>query len=301
MRPIILNEPFRAVFYAPFYVAELRGHYARQGLEVRRDTAGDPSKAAENLLSGHADIAWSGPMRPILLRAKDPSCPLRSFCAVVMKDPFYLVGRGPRPTFTLKDLSALRLGSVSEVPTPWWCIQEDIRQAGLDPEKLDRVADRSMAQNAAAVLEGTLDVAQMFEPFATETEAKGGAVWHAAASRGPSAYSALYATEERIGECAEEFRAMIRAIAEALAWIAKAAPEEIAGTVAPLFPDMKRAVLTAALARYQRNGIWAATPHFPRDAFRSLRTAMRSAGVIPREPAFEECVDEAIVTSALGG
>ncbi len=301
MRPIVLNEPFRAIFYAPFYVAELNGHWARQGLEVRRDTAGDPSKAAENLFSGKADIAWSGPMRPILLRAKDPSCPLRSFCAVVMKDPFYLLGKGPNPGFALKDLASLRLGSVSEVPTPWWCIQEDIRQAGLDADALNRVTDRSMADNAAAMLAGTLDVAQMFEPFATMTEAKGGAVWHAAAWRGPSAYSALYATEAKIVECAEEFRAMIRGIAEALAWIAKATPEQIAQTVAPLFPDMDRAVLTAALARYQANGIWAATPHFPRDAFESLRTAMKSAGVIPREPSFEECVDDAIVASALSG
>lgn len=301
MRPIVLNEPFRAVFYAPFYIAELNGHWARQGLEVRRDTAGDPTKAADNLLSGKADIAWSGPMRPILLRAKDPSCPLRSFCAVVMKDPFYLVGKGPRPGFTLKDLATLRLGSVSEVPTPWWCIQEDIRQAGLDPDKLNRLADRSMADNAAAMLEGSLDIAQMFEPFATLTEAKGGAVWHAAAWRGPSAYSALYATEARIAECGDEFRAMIRGIAEALAWIARATPAQIADAVAPLFADMDGGVLTAALARYQANGIWAATPHFPRDAFDSLRNAMHSAGVIPRQPSFEECVDDAIVASALGG
>jgi len=301
LRPIVLNEPFRAVFYAPFYVAELGGHYAAQGLHVQRDTAGDPTKAADNLLSGKADIAWSGPMRPILLRAKDPTCPLRSFCAVVMKDPFYLVGRGPNPGFALKDLSTMRLGSVSEVPTPWWCIQEDIRQAGLDPDKLNRIADRSMAANAAAVLEGTLDVAQMFEPFATMTEAEGGAVWHAAASRGPSAYSALYATEAKIAELGEEFRAMIRGIAAALTWIAKASPDQIADMVAPLFADMPRPVLVAALTRYQRNGIWAATPHFPRDAFASLRTAMHSAGVIPREPSFEECVDDAIVTSALGG
>jgi len=300
VRPIILNEPFRAVFYAPFYVAELRGHYARQGLEVRRDTAGDPSKAAENLLAGRADVAWSGPMRPILLRAKDASCPLRSFCAVVMKDPFYLVGRGPRPGFSLRDLASLRLGSVSEVPTPWWCLQEDIRQAGLDPVALNPVTDRSMAQNGEAVLAGTLDVAQMFEPFATQFEARGAAVWHAAALRGPSAYSALYATEAKLRDLAEEFRAMIRAIGEALAWVARATPAEIAETVAPLFPEIGRDVLTASLARYQCNGIWSATPHFPRDAFESLRAAMRSAGVIAREPLFEECVDEAIVAGALG-
>lgn len=301
MQPVILNEPFRAVFYAPFYVAEARGMFARQGVEVRRDTAGDPNKAAENLLSGRADIAWSGPMRPMLLRDRDPACPLRSFCAVVMKDPFLLVGRQARPGFALTDLPGLRFGTVSEVPTPWWCLQDDIRAAGLDPDALTRVTDRSMAENRAAVMAGSLDVAQMFEPHAALAEAQGGAVWHCAADRGPSAYTAFYATERRIGERSDAFEAMIRAMAEALSWIYAAPPEEIAATVAPMFPDVPRAALTASLARYQGLGLWSRTPHFPREAFEQLQRAMRSAGVIKGAPAFEACVDEAIVTRALAG
>jgi ABC-type nitrate/sulfonate/bicarbonate transport system substrate-binding protein len=47
MKPIRLAEPFRAVFYAPFDVAELRGFYAKHGVAVTRATAGDPNRAAE--------------------------------------------------------------------------------------------------------------------------------------------------------------------------------------------------------------------------------------------------------------
>ncbi|WP_137128227.1 ABC transporter substrate-binding protein [Roseomonas sp. HF4] len=301
VQPIILNEPFRAVFYAPFYVAEAQGFFAAEGVEVRRDTAGDPNKAAENLLSGRADIAWSGPMRPMWLRDRDPSCPLRSFCAVVMKDPFLLVGRAPRPGFALTDLPGLRFGTVNEVPTPWWCLQDDLRKAGVDPDALTRVTDRSMAENTTAVLAGTLDVAQVFEPHAALAEAAGGAVWHRAADRGPSAYTAFYATEARIAERGAAFEAMIRAMARALAWVNAAPPAEIAATVAPLFPDVPRAALTAALARYQGLGLWPATPHFPRAAFDQLQGAMRSASILKGAPAFEACVDEAIVARALGG
>ncbi len=301
MNPITLNEPFRAVFYAPFYVAEARGLFTAEGVEVRRLTAGDPTKAAENLLSGAADIAWSGPMRPMMLRDRDPSCPLRSFCAVVMKDPFLLIGRGPNPGFTLAELPRLRFGSVSEVPTPWWCLQDDLRQAGVDPHALDRVADRAMADNIAAVLAGELDVAQAFEPHAALAEARGGAVWYRAADRGPSAYTAFYATEARIADRGAEFEAMIRAMAAALRWIAQAAPEEIAATIAPLFPDVQVPALTTSLARYQGVGLWSPTPHFPRAAFEQLRRAMTTAGILTGAPSFEECVDEAIVTRALGG
>ncbi|MBR0649685.1 ABC transporter substrate-binding protein [Roseomonas terrae] len=301
MHPITLNEPFRAVFYAPFYVAEARGLFAAEGVEVRRLTAGDPTKAAENLLSGAADIAWSGPMRPMMLRDRDPACPLRSFCAVVMKDPFLLIGRGPRPDFTLSDLPALRFGSVSEVPTPWWCLQDDLRQAGIDPAALNRVTDRSMAQNVAAVLGGELDVAQAFEPHAALAEAQGGAVWHRAADRGPSAYTAFYATEARIAERRTEFEAMIRAMAASLRWMAAASPAAIAATIAPLFPDVPDTALTTAIARYRGLELWPTDPHFPRAAFEQLRRAMTTAGILTGAPSFETCVDEAIVTRALGG
>jgi NitT/TauT family transport system substrate-binding protein len=300
VQPIILNEPFRAVFYAPFYVAEARGLFAAEGVEVTRATAGDPSKAAENLISGVADIAWSGPMRPMLLRDRDPACPLRSFCAVVMKDPFLLVGRGARPGFTPADLPGLRLGIVSEVPTPWWCLQDDLRRAGIDPDTLDRVTDRRMAENIAAVRAGGLDVAQVFEPHAALAKAAGLSVWHRASDRGPSAYTAFYATEARIAERQDEFAAMIRAMAAALAFVKTAPPTAIADAVAPMFADVPRPTLAAALARYQAAGLWSPTPHFPRPAFDQLQRAMRSAGVITGAPAFEACVDEAIVTRALG-
>jgi NitT/TauT family transport system substrate-binding protein len=299
VQPIILNEPFRAVFYAPFYVAEARGLYARQGVEVRRDTAGDPARAADNLLEGRADVAWSGPMRVMLLRARDAACPLKSFAAIVMKDPFYLMGAAPRPGFATSDLAALRLGAVAEVPTPWWCLQQDIRDAGLDPDTLAVTLGPSMAENAAALRHGTLDVAQMFEPFASQVEDSGGAVWQAAADRGPAAYTALYATEARIAERGAEFAAMIRALRDALAWIADAEPAEIAATIAPLFPDLPQPLLARALGRYRANGIWTADPRFPRAAFDRLLTSMASAGQLPRLPSFEDCVDEAIVERAL--
>lgn len=304
MQTIVLNEPFRAVFYAPFYAAIARGDMAREGIDLRLETAGDPPTAAANLLSGKVDLAWSGPMRVIMERARDPRSPLRSFCAVVMRDPFLLVGRGPRPPgFGLEDLTALRFGSVSEVPTPWWCLQDDLIRLGIDPASIrHRVGDRSMAENAEAVAEGRLDLAQVFEPHAALLEAGGrGAVWHAQADRGPTAYTALYSTETNIAAKRAEFEAVVRAMAATLAWIVAAQAEEIAATVAPFFPDVPAEVLRASLARYQRLRLWPSTPRFPRAAFERLRGAMLACGVIAAAPDFEACVDDALVQDALAG
>ena len=133
MYPITLQEPFRAVFYAPFYAALARGDYAAEGVEVTLRTGTIPANAKDAVLAGVADLAWGGPMRILLAHEADPASPLRNFGAVVMRDPFFLVGRAPRPGLRADGSGGADLGTVSEVPTPWWTLQHDIRLAGLDP------------------------------------------------------------------------------------------------------------------------------------------------------------------------
>lgn len=300
MHPVTLQEPFRAVFYAPFYAALARGDYAAEGVEVRVLSGTVPSLAKDSVLSGAADLAWGGPMRILLAHDADPACPLRNFGAVVMGDPFFLVGRAPRRDFRLTDLAGLTLGTVSEVPTPWWTLQHDVRLAGLDPTTVRRVTDRGMAENAEAVAAGTLDVAQVFEPLASALEARGAAhVWHVAASRGPTAYTTFYSTVERMQARRTEFLAMIRGVARCLAWVAASPAEALAETVAPYFPNLAPALLTAALGRYKANGLWTHDPFYPEEAFLRLETAMHSAGAIARKPGFAATADNAIVAEAL--
>ncbi len=299
MTPITLQEPFRAVFYAPFYAALARGDFAREGVEVRLVTVGEPDRAVANLLSGAADLAWSGPMRVIRDHARGDGSPLVSFGAVVMRDPFLLVGRGARPGFALKHLAGLRLGVVSEVPTPWWCLQHDLRAAGVDAGAIRTATGRSMAENLDAVAAGALDLAQLFEPFVSQAEAQGCTAWHAQAARGPTSYTAFYATREALAAKRAAMHGMVRGIAAMQRWLHATPASGIADTVRPFFRGIAPAVLERALARYLALGIWSATPRFPRDAFATLEAAMLGAGAIPRAPGFEACVDEAIVEEAL--
>src|SRR6185436_4241973 len=143
--PIVLQETLRGVFYAPFYAALSLGAYREEGVEVRFTSARTPSDSASRLADGTVDVTWGGPMRVMLTYDEDPKCDLVCFCEVVTRDPFFLLGRAPNPDFKLADLMRKRVATVSEVPTPWLCLQEDMRRAGLDPAGLDRVTDRSMA------------------------------------------------------------------------------------------------------------------------------------------------------------
>src|SRR5512143_592222 len=130
---ILLSENFRALFYAPFYAAEATGAFKAAGVEVVLKPSPDPPSAGRALLAGEVDVMWGGPLRVINVHHADPSSSLVCFCDVVARDPFFIIGREARPDFKLADLVGLKFATVSEVPTPWVCLQDDIRRAGLDP------------------------------------------------------------------------------------------------------------------------------------------------------------------------
>lgn len=295
-----VQEPFRALFYAPYYAALARGDYAAEGVAVTLLPGTVPSLAKDSVLDRTADLAWGGPMRLLLAHDADHACPLRLFGAVVMGDPFFLVGRQPNPGFKLRDLAQMTLGTVSEVPTPWWTLQDDIRQAGLDPLSIKRVTDRPMGENAAAVAAGTLDVAQLFEPLVSQMEAAGtGHVWYAQASRGPTSYTAFYARNDVIAAKRAAMEAMVRGLARTLTWFAGASPEEIVACIADFFPGGDTALMARSIQRYKSVNLWTKTPHFPPEALAQLERGMLSAGAIKRTPGFAGLVAEDVTESAL--
>jgi len=160
--PITLQESLRGLLYAPYYAALALGAYRSEGVEVDLVSAPTPGQAPAGLFAGTVDVAWGGPMRVMQMYESRPDSDLVCFGEVVTRDPFLLIGREPHPEFTLAGLYGRRVAIVSEVPTPWLCLQEDIRRVGLDPDGLPRTAGRTLADNAAAFRRGELDVVQLF-------------------------------------------------------------------------------------------------------------------------------------------
>jgi len=289
---ITLIENFRAVFYGPFYAAEALGAYEREGVEVRIKTSTDPANTMKFLVSGEGEVSWGGPLRILFARDKDAGASPVAFCEVVGRDPFFIVGRAPLPGFRLADLRGKRLATVSEVPTPWMCLQQDLRLAGVDAASIDRVPDRSMADNVAALREGRVDAIQVFEPYVTQLEAEGaGHVWYAAASRGLTSYTTLNTTRGFLDGNPGIALGMCRAIVRTQKWIAAHESAALADAVSGYFPSLPAAVLASSFERYRSLGVWNRTPRLRQEGFDWLRDAALAAGLTRKRIEYQECVD----------
>jgi len=292
---IRLAENFRAVFYAPFYAAHALGFYKREGVEVELLPSSAPAAAAPALLDGTVDLTWGGPMRVMKDRDEKGSSALVCFCEVVARDPFFLVGRIDPTVFQLSDLWRMRLATVSEVPTPWLCLQHDLRKLGIDPGRIDRVTDRTMASNLDALRRGWVHVVQMFEPYVSMAVQDGSSnVLYAASTRGPTVYTTFLATRSGIERNRSAMRAMIRAIARMQDWLGQHSANELAELSADYYPHVAPDVLLSALQRYRDAGLWSRTVEVSREGFARLAESLLSGGFISSMPQYEDCVDQGL-------
>jgi NitT/TauT family transport system substrate-binding protein len=300
MMHLRLFENYRFVLYAPFYAAHAIGAYAAEGLTVEMLPSPGAGLAEQALLNGVVDVLWAEPMRVMKHHDENPGSALVCFAEVVCRDPFSIVGRYPNPGFRLANLAQMRIATVSEVPTPWLCLQEDLRQAGIDPARLDRITDRSMAENLNALSEGRIEAAQFFEPVVEEALASGkGHLWYAASARGRTSYTAFVTSRERLVRDAEPLLRMVRSIQRTQQWLYTRSAQEIAAAISSFFPALDMRVLGAALARYQSQSVWGRDPVLPEDGFDRLRRSLVSAGFILRPTPYTACVDNRFALRAL--
>jgi len=289
---ITLLENFRAAFYAPFYAASALGAYKAEGLEVEMSSSAALGKSLQAVGSGAGQVSWGGPLRVMAALDADPDSGYVAFCEVVGRDPFYLVGRKPNPSFRIADLPQWTLARVTEVPTPWICLQYDLRRAGIDPAAIRHAPERSMAANAQALRTGEVELIQTFEPFATQLAADGtGHVWYASSSRGPTSYTTFNTTRAFLEREPGVALGMTRAMYRALRWVAAHDGRELARLIAGYFPDLAEAHLAACCDGYKARGLWNATPILDRAGLEWLRDAMLAAGAIRTRFAYEACTE----------
>ena len=218
------------------------------------------------------------------------------FCDVVVRDPFFIVGREPRHDFRLADLAGVRFASVAEVPTPWLCLQDDLRRAGIDPAALNRINGPSMAENAAALRTGTTGRGAVVP--ALRRGVGGGRRRPYLARGGEPRPDGLHhvgcATFHDLAARRDEFAAMVRGMHRTLRWMAATPGGEVARALVEFLPDVPPPIFAAAIERYRGLGLYASHPTMAREGFDRLQAAMLSGGALRHAVAFEDCVAEVL-------
>ncbi len=169
LEKIKVAEVAHTVFYAPQYIAKGLGFFEEEGLDIEFVLTPGADKVAAAVLSGDAEIGFSGSEACIYVYEAGEKDYLKTFAQLTQKDGSFLVSREKYENFSLDDLKGKnviggRQGGMPEMTFEW-----ALRQNGVNPET-DLNIDTSIAFAAmqGAFIGGQGDFVTLFEDSATE-------------------------------------------------------------------------------------------------------------------------------------
>ncbi len=101
---ITLAEVAHTIFYAPMYVSIEKNFFEEYGISVDLILTSGADKVAASVLSGDADIGFSGSESTIYVYNASEDDYLQTFAQLTQKDGSFLVSRNKYDDFTLNDL-----------------------------------------------------------------------------------------------------------------------------------------------------------------------------------------------------
>ena len=164
LKKVTVAEVAHSVFYAPQYVAHGLGYFKDEGLDVNIVLTSGADNVMAAVLSGDADIGFSGTEATIYVYNGGEKDYVMTFAGLTQKDGSFLVSRKKYDSFKLADLKGKSIlgGRVAGMPemTFEWALKEN----GIDPLK-DVNIDTSVAFAAmeGSFIGGNGDFVTLFE------------------------------------------------------------------------------------------------------------------------------------------
>jgi NitT/TauT family transport system substrate-binding protein len=223
-------------YYLPLTVAERKGYFKDEGLEVEIPDFAGGARALQALVGGSADMvsgayehtinmaAKKQPIKAVVLQAKFSSIVL------LMSREKAAKYRGPQ------DLKGLKIGVTAPGSSTNMFVNNILAKGGLKPTDVSIVGVGTGAGAFAALDKGEIDAISNLDPVITQLEATGKfvAVADSRTEKGMKEIyggdyhaSVIYITDEFIKKNPNTVQAVVNAMVRADKWIAKATPQEI--------------------------------------------------------------------------
>jgi NitT/TauT family transport system substrate-binding protein len=233
-------------YYLPLTVAERKGYFKDEGLEVEIPDFPGGARALQALVGGSADmvsgayehtinmIAKKQPIKAVVLQAK--------YSSIVLLLPKDKAAKYK----SAKDLKGLKIGVTAPGSSTNMFVNNLLAKDGLKPNDVSIVGVGTGAGAFAALDKGEIDAISNLDPVITQLESTGKfvAVADSRTEKGMKEIyggdyhaSVIYITDEFIKKNPNTVQAVVNAMVRANRWIAKATPQEIVD----LMPDTYKA------------------------------------------------------------
>jgi NitT/TauT family transport system substrate-binding protein len=228
------------LYYLPLTIAETKGYFKEEGLDVTINDLKGGSQALQSLLGGSADAVTGAYEHTIRMQMKGQNIKavieLGRFPGIVLGVRKDLAGQIKSPA----DLKGRKIAVTAPGSSTAMFAAYLIAKAGLRPEDVVFAGVGGGPGAVAAVKSGNVDAICNLEPVISTLE-RDGLVSILADTRteegtarifgGTNPAAVLYLKDDFIGKNPKTVQALVNAFYKALKFIEKASPEEIAASV----------------------------------------------------------------------
>jgi NitT/TauT family transport system substrate-binding protein len=244
------------VAYLPLTVAERRGYFTKEGLEVEINDFQGGSKALEALVGGSADVVCGGYEHTLYMAAKGISIKAIALQANSFGLVVGIVNSKAAAYRSLRDLKGMKIGVTGPGSASAIGLQMLLAKASLTADDISIVGVGGGASAIAAVKTGRLDAIANFDPAISLLQ-RDGAISTILDTRkqkdleylygGPFAASAFYVDARYAERYPKTTQAFVNAVSAALAWLNEASTEEIVAAVPADYYAGDRALYRAVI------------------------------------------------------
>ena len=256
------------LYYLPLTIAERKGFFKEQGLEVEINDFGGGAKSLQALIGGSVDVVTGAYEHTIRMQAKGQDVvavtELGRFPAIVIAAKKDKAGQ----IKSAADFKGLKIGVTAPGSSTALTAQYAMVKAGLKPSDAAIIGVGSGASAVAAMKKGEIDVISHLDPVIAKLEADGDIqilidtrteAGTRALFGGSNPAATLYTKKDFIDSNPQTVQRLVNAFVKTLKWLQTAKPEDIAATVPEEYylgdkPLYLKAVQNS-LESYSRDGI----------------------------------------------
>ena len=291
LEKITLAEVAHTVFYAPMYVAIEEGYFEEVGIDIDLILTSGADKVTAAVLSGDAQIGFSGSEATIYVYNGGEKDYLKTFAQLTQRDGSFIVSREKIDNFTLDNLKGKTVIGGRAGGMPEMTFEYALKQNGIDPRK-DLDIDTSVAFPAmgGAFISGQGDFVTLFEPTASQVEKQGyGYVVESVGKLGGNVpYTSFSARKSYLNSHEDLIKNFDKAIQKGLDYVHKNSDRDVALSIINQFPDSKVSELEDAIKRYRENDTWPTITKFSKKSFDHLQDIMIDYGEITKKVPYDK-------------
>lgn len=292
---IRLNEVTRSIFYAPMYAAINQGFFKEEGIDIELTTGQGADKTMQQLLSGNADIGFSGPEQVLYIyNQKRDDYPI-VFAQLTQKDGSFLVSRKDEPNFKWESLKGKKVIGGRPGGMPQMALEYVLRNHGINVKTdMEMITNIAFGVVPAAFKGGTGEYAAIFEPTASMiVKEQGGSIHSVGEAAGTLPYTCFYATKSYMEKNPVIIEKFTRAIYKGQLWVSKNKDEDVVKAIKSFFPDTDEALMIQVVKNYKQIDAYSKTPILQKADMTRLMDIVQSYDpeLLKERPPYEKVVD----------